>query len=117
MLALAGETATNYGITGWADGAAIEAAAVGFAAWQSLRGMGKANSETAQIVESVFSFIERHGDSRFSDADLMDDQRGLIFVPSPDVLQIIEHHLASGLDNCKAGVIDKLVKYAREQAL
>ncbi len=75
ILALAGETATEYGVTGWAEGAAIEAAAAGFAAWQSLRGMGKANSETAQIVESVFSFIERHGDSRFSDADLMDDQR------------------------------------------
>ncbi len=74
MLALAGETATDYGITGWAAGAAIEAAAAGFEAWQSLRGMGKANSETAQIVESVFSFIERHGDSRFSDADLLKDQ-------------------------------------------
>lgn len=75
MLALAGETATEYGVTGWASGEAIEAAAVGFAAWQSLRGAGKGNSETTQIVERVVGFIERHGDSRFSDADLLDDQR------------------------------------------
>ena len=75
ILALAGETATEYGITGWQYGAAIEAAAMGFAAWQAARGMGKANSETAQIVESVISFIERHGDSRFSDADITNDQR------------------------------------------
>ncbi len=32
------------------------------------------------------------------------------FVPSPDVLKIIEHHLTAELDNCKPGVIDKLVR-------
>jgi putative DNA primase/helicase len=67
MLALAGETATEYGITGWPEGAAIEAAAVGFKAWQSTRGHG--NDERRQILEQVAGFIERHGDGRFSDAD------------------------------------------------
>jgi len=38
------------------------------------------------------------------------------FVPSADVLQIIEHHLAAELDNCKAGVIDELVR-AGHQAI
>ncbi|MEQ1838434.1 MAG: DUF927 domain-containing protein [Candidatus Nitrotoga sp.] len=66
MLALAGEVATEYGITGWAKGAAIEAAAVGFKAWQSTRGHG--NDERRQILEQVSGFIARHGDSRFSDA-------------------------------------------------
>ena len=66
MLALAGEVATEYGITGWVGGAAIEAAAVGFKAWQSTRGHG--NDERRQILEQVSGFIARHGDSRFSDA-------------------------------------------------
>lgn len=74
-LALAGELATAYGVTGWATGEAIRAAAVGFAAWQSLRGAGQGNAERDQIIERVSSFIERHGDSRFSDADSNDEQR------------------------------------------
>ncbi|MEQ1813397.1 MAG: DUF927 domain-containing protein [Candidatus Nitrotoga sp.] len=66
MLALAGEVATEYGITGWPVGAAIEAAGVGFKAWLSTR--GHSNDERRQILEQVAGFIERHGDSRFSDA-------------------------------------------------
>lgn len=75
LLALAGELATDYGVTGWKTGDAIEAAAVGFAAWQTLRGAGQGNAERNQIIERVTSFIELHGDSRFSDADSDDDQR------------------------------------------
>jgi putative DNA primase/helicase len=79
VLALAGELATGYGITGWAEGDAIKAAGVGFAAWLSLRGgMGQGNSERGQITERITSFIERHGDSRFSDADDTDEQRVLL---------------------------------------
>ncbi len=79
VMALAGELATSYGITGWAEGEAIEAAAVGFAAWQSLRGgAAQGNSERGQITERITSFIERHGDSRFSDADSDDEQRALL---------------------------------------
>ncbi|MDR3453569.1 MAG: DUF927 domain-containing protein [Rhodoferax sp.] len=43
ILALAGELATDYGVTGWPEGEATKAAAVGFAAWQSLRGKGRGN--------------------------------------------------------------------------
>jgi putative DNA primase/helicase len=79
VLALAGELATGYGITGWAEGDAIKAAGVGFASWLSLRGgMGQGNSERGQITERITSFIERHGDSRFSDADNTDEQRDLL---------------------------------------
>lgn len=67
LLALAGEVATEYGITGWPEGAATEAAEVGFKAWQSARGHG--NDERRQILELVAGFIARHGDSRFSNAD------------------------------------------------
>ena len=65
LLALAGEAATEYGITGWPEGAAIEAAAVGFKSWRSTRGKG--NDERRQILERLAGFLERHGDSRFSD--------------------------------------------------
>ena len=67
MLALSGELATEYGITGWPEGEAITAAAAGFKAWQSTRGRG--NDERRQILEQVAGFIARHGDSRFSNAD------------------------------------------------
>lgn len=65
LLALAGELATEYGITGWPAGAAAEAATTGFNAWRSMRGSG--NDERRQILEKLAGFIDRHGDSRFSD--------------------------------------------------
>jgi putative DNA primase/helicase len=67
LMALAGELATEYGITGWVEGAAIEAAVAGLRAWRSLR--GPRNDERRQILEAVSRFIERHGDSRFSSAE------------------------------------------------
>jgi putative DNA primase/helicase len=79
VLALAGELATDYGVTGWAKNDAIHAAVVGFEAWLSLRGgAGQGNSERGQIMERITSFIERHGDSRFSDADDTDAHRALL---------------------------------------
>jgi len=33
------------------------------------------------------------------------------YVPSPDVLLIIEHHLKIGTDRWVAGVIDNLIRY------
>lgn len=67
LLALAGEMATEYGITGWAEGEALNAAAEGFRVWRAARGRG--NDERRQILDRVSGFIERHGDGRFSDAD------------------------------------------------
>ena len=71
LIGLAGELATDYGLTGWATGAAGEAAAHGFKLWHSMRGKG--NDERRQILQRVSSFIERHGDGRFSDADAAND--------------------------------------------
>ncbi|MBX3678547.1 MAG: DUF927 domain-containing protein [Rhodocyclaceae bacterium] len=65
LLALAGELATEYGITAWPEGAAMDAAAIGFHAWRSMRGSG--NEERRQILDKLAGFLERHGDSRFSD--------------------------------------------------
>ncbi len=69
LIGLAGELATEYGVTGWQPGDAVQAAAEGFRLWQSARGRG--NDERRQIMERVSAFIERHGDGRFSDADIM----------------------------------------------
>ena len=72
LFALAGELATEYGMTGWPEGAAIKAAAEGFTAWRALRGRG--NDERRQILDRVSGFLERHGDARFSDADAKFDR-------------------------------------------
>ncbi len=71
LIGLAGELATDYGVTGWPLGAAGEAAAQGFKLWQSMRGKG--NDERRQILQRVSGFIERHGDGRFSDVDTTED--------------------------------------------
>ena len=71
LIGMAGELATEYGLTGWPEGAAIDAAAVAFRMWQAQRGKG--NDERRQIAERVSAFIERHGDGRFSDVDAMSE--------------------------------------------
>lgn len=67
LVALAGEVATEYGLTGWPEGAATHAAAEAFKAWQGLRGRG--NDERRQILDRVSGFLDRHGDARFSNAE------------------------------------------------
>ena len=71
LIGLAGELATEYGLTGWQEGEAIYAAAEGFRLWRSMRGTG--NDERRQIAERMSGFLERHGDGRFSDADSRDE--------------------------------------------
>jgi putative DNA primase/helicase len=75
VLALAGELATEYGVTGWPKGEAIKAAAAGFSAWNQLRGKGRGNLERDQVAERMSGFIERHGDSRFSDVESDDEKQ------------------------------------------
>ncbi|WPL12199.1 Superfamily II helicase [Thiorhodovibrio litoralis] len=65
LVAAAGELATYFGITGWQEGAAIKAVATAYQAWKGYQGQGQ--TESLQILEAVGSFIDRHGDSRFTD--------------------------------------------------
>ncbi|HML80169.1 MAG TPA: DUF927 domain-containing protein [Thiomonas arsenitoxydans] len=65
MIAMAGELATEYGLTGWGEGEATQAAAIAFTLWRSARGHG--NGERRQIIEQLAAFVSRHGDARFSD--------------------------------------------------
>lgn len=76
LVGLAGELATEYGLAGWREGAAIGAAAEGFRLWREARGAG--NDERRQIGECVSTFLERHGDSRFSRADSENDSHAPI---------------------------------------
>jgi putative DNA primase/helicase len=64
LVALAGELATAYDITGWEHGDATRAAERGYSAWRSNRGQG--NDERNQILRGLTDFVEKHGDSRFS---------------------------------------------------
>ena len=64
LIALAGEKATEYGLTGWEKGDAQKAAIEAFNSWRDYRGEGQ--TEVRQMLQSIRNFIERHGDSRFS---------------------------------------------------
>lgn len=72
LIGLAGELATEYGFTGWPEGAAIRATAECFTLWRSMRGKG--NDEQRQIAERLSGFLERHGDGRFSDVNAHRDE-------------------------------------------
>lgn len=65
LVALAGELATEYGLTGWDPGAASEAAAEMFCVWREHRGTG--STEDRRILDGIRDFLLAHGDSRFSD--------------------------------------------------
>jgi len=71
LVALAGELATEYGITGWGEGDALFAAASCLASWLGTRGLS-GNSEVIQILEQLRDFIERHGSARFESLDRSD---------------------------------------------
>lgn len=65
VIAAAGELATAYGITGWAEGEAQNAAAVCMDAWMGARG-GGGDAEGIAILAQVRNFISVHGEARFS---------------------------------------------------
>ena len=67
IVGIAGELATRYGITGWQQGTAFEAALSCFAQWRGYRGKG--DTEGLQIVEAVTYYIESYGDARFTSTD------------------------------------------------
>jgi putative DNA primase/helicase len=67
LIALAGELAIEWEIVNWEKGAAITAAATVFNAWRSHRGEG--NAEKRQVLEQLKVFLEKYGETRFSNAD------------------------------------------------
>jgi putative DNA primase/helicase len=65
LISMAGEKATEYGLTGWPERGALEVCIDAFHQWRNFRRRG--STETRQILDSVRDFIARHGDSRFSE--------------------------------------------------
>lgn len=73
LVAAAGELATEYGLTGWTEGEAAQAAAVCFRAWLDARGTAGA-AEPAAMLAQVRRFLEAHGESRFAPMDQTDNR-------------------------------------------
>ena len=67
LIGLAGELASEYGVTGWPERAAMEAALVCFGEWRKHRGPGEL--EPKKLIESVRQYIELYSDSRFTKTD------------------------------------------------
>jgi putative DNA primase/helicase len=74
LVAVAGELATSYGLTGWDEGEATKAAHRCFIAWLETFG-GSGNREQRAILAQVRAFFESHGASRFEDMHTTNDQR------------------------------------------
>lgn len=70
----AGELATDWGVTGWPPGEAMQSAIVCFKAWLQAFG-GESNREERAMIEQVRHFLELHGEGRFADIDrsIVDD--------------------------------------------
>lgn len=74
LVAVAGELATSYGLTGWPKGEAAVAAKKCFDSWlESFGGIG--DREEAAILAQVRAFFEAHGSARFEAMDANDEQR------------------------------------------
>ncbi len=69
FVAAAGELATSLGITGWDDGDATKGLHICFSDWLDSRGSTH-NQEEIQAIEQVKSYIEEHGESRFTNATM-----------------------------------------------
>jgi putative DNA primase/helicase len=74
LVAVAGELATHYGLTGWRQGEAERAAKACFAAWLETFG-GVGNREDRAMLSQVRAFFEAHGASRFEDVNATEEQR------------------------------------------
>ena len=64
LVGIAGELATDYGITGWNSGSAMDSALFCFQKWRDYRGAG--DIEPQRIKESVQAYVETFGDARFT---------------------------------------------------
>lgn len=77
LIGLAGELATEHGITGWQEGEAMSAAGFTFRSWRDFRETGEGTNETGQILANISDFLDTFGDSRFTDIDSKDPPRGM----------------------------------------
>jgi uncharacterized protein (DUF927 family) len=74
LVAVSGELATHYGLTGWPAGEAERGAKACFASWLGSFG-GTGNREERAILSQVRAFFEAHGASRFEDVAATSEPR------------------------------------------
>src|SRR5690606_2423746 len=74
LIAAAGELATEFGLTGWTKGEALNAALEVFRLWLEGRG-GGGSSEAREAIERVREFLVKHGSSRFEVVDGINDDQ------------------------------------------
>ncbi len=67
LIGLAGELASEYGVTGWPERIAMQAALICFKHWRQQRGTGEL--EPQQLANALRQYIELYGDSRFTKTD------------------------------------------------
>ena len=67
LVAMGGELATDWGLTGWRPGWATEAAAACFNGMVSMRPGGFGSGEEAAMLRQARTFFAEHGEDRFSD--------------------------------------------------
>jgi putative DNA primase/helicase len=65
LVGVAGELATEAGLTGWPAGESEHGARACFDAWLAARG-GAGNGEVVAMLRAVRRFLETHGDGRFA---------------------------------------------------
>ncbi len=65
LVGVAGELATEAGLTGWPVGESARGARACFDAWLAARG-GAGNGEVVAMLRAVRRFLETHGDGRFA---------------------------------------------------
>lgn len=74
LVAVAGELASQYGLTGWQEGEAIYAAYKCYRTWLEHFGM-EGNKEDRAILAQVRVFFESHGASRFDNIRTPNNER------------------------------------------
>jgi putative DNA primase/helicase len=68
-LGLSGELAAHWGIVPWKEGEAIQACVMLFERWQKQMRASGSESPDSKIREVMASYIDKYGDSRFSNVD------------------------------------------------
>ena len=80
LVAVAGELATQAGITGWQQGRSFDAVGQCFNTWLGTLGNGE-NIEETKILEHFKAFFEAHGTSRFESLTVIRHPDGEVIRP------------------------------------
>lgn len=103
LVAMGGELATQWGLTGWEPGEALAAAGSCYRAWLAGRG-GEGSQEETNMLNQVREFFERHGDGAFDLWHRLGDDRSPRTADSAGVRRWLQ---LDGSPITKAGQIEE----------